>query len=132
MLPITFVFVSLFALAQVAITLRVGLYRGRSGVRFLDGGDQHLLRIMRAHGNFTETVPIGLMVLGATEGVGAPGWLLWGMGGLFVLARGSHYLTVTLRGSGQGRRLGMVGSFTTYSVGAAYVLYQLGTSPSMW
>lgn len=55
---ITPLFVALFLFFQVVITNVVGYRRLKTDIHFLDGGDITLTRRMRAHGNFTETVPI--------------------------------------------------------------------------
>ena len=47
------------------------------------------LRIRR-HGNFVESVPLALILMGLAEMRGAPVYLLHGMGVVLVLARLSH------------------------------------------
>ena len=54
---VTIIFIALMALIQLPMTVFVGVYRVKTGIRFMDGGDQTLMQRMRAHGNFTETVP---------------------------------------------------------------------------
>jgi uncharacterized protein len=107
-LPVTLFFVGLFAVIQIPVTVMVGYRRVQTGIQFFDGGDQTLLRRMRAHANFTETVPITLLAMGAAELAGAPLWLLWG-GGLFLLTgRFLHLVTLVRVGWGHGRAVGMV------------------------
>ena len=79
-IPITVLFVGLFALIQVPLTVMVGYRRVQTGIQFFDGGDQTLLRRMRAHGNYTETVPIVLLAMAAAEITGIPSWALWAGG----------------------------------------------------
>ena len=78
--PVTVLFVGLFALMQVPLTIMVGFRRAQTGIHFFDGGDQALLRRMRAHGNFTETVPIVLLAMAAAEIAAIPHWALWAGG----------------------------------------------------
>jgi uncharacterized membrane protein YecN with MAPEG domain len=120
---ITGVFIALFALLQVPFTVVVGLRRLRTGILFADGGDVRLLRLMRAHGNFTETVPITLLAMAAAEARGAPGWLLVTGGGVLLLGRSVHYASL-LRGTGDGldRAAGMV---LTFLVLGGFGLYSL-------
>lgn len=66
-IPVTVFFVGLFALIQVPLTVMVGFRRAQTGIQFFDGGDQVLLRRMRAHANYTETVPIVLLAMAAAE-----------------------------------------------------------------
>jgi uncharacterized membrane protein YecN with MAPEG domain len=92
MLTITPYFIGLFAMMQVPITGMVGYRRFQTRVAFLDGGDQTLMRRMRAHGNFTETVPICLLAMAAAELTGAPPGLLWSGGVVLLAGRVMHSL----------------------------------------
>ena len=69
-IPITTVITGILAIAQVPLTVLVSYLRGKTGIQFLDGGNQTLLRRIRAHGNFVETVPITLLAMaGAQQGL---------------------------------------------------------------
>ena len=105
---ITVLFVGIFALVQIPLTVIVGLRRGQTGIQFFDGGDQVLLRRMRAHANFTETVPITLLAMAAAELTNAPAWALW-LGGISLLAgRIIHAAIIILKGWGLPRAIGML------------------------
>ncbi|WP_428673670.1 MAPEG family protein [Roseibium sp.] len=121
-LPVTAVFVALFALCQIPITMTVGLYRAKTGIQFLDGGDQTLLKRLRAHANFTETVPMNLLAMAAAELAGAPELLLWGGGFVLLTGRLMHYATLVTSGFGTGRALGMLLTLAPLLVFPAYVL----------
>jgi uncharacterized protein len=107
-LGISSFFVAIFALIQVPLTVAVALRRGQTGVAFFDGGDTVLGRRMRAHANFTETVPIVLLAMAAAEYNGAPHSVLIGGGVALLCGRGLHYLTLVRSGVGVGRVVGMV------------------------
>jgi uncharacterized membrane protein YecN with MAPEG domain len=121
-LQVTLVFVAIFALLQAPMTIAVGLRRIKTNIMFLDGGDQVLTRRMRAHGNFTETVPIVLLAMGGAEISGAPHMLLWIVGGGFVAGRLMHYGTVVTSGDGIGRAIGMVLTLAPLLIFSGYVL----------
>lgn len=121
-LPVTLVFVALFALLQIPITIAVGLLRARTDIHFMDGGNPALLQRMRAHGNFTETVPISLLAMAAAELAGAPPMLLWSVGGALLLGRVLHYATLVTSGFGLGRAIGMILTFAPLLVCPLYVL----------
>lgn len=105
--PISIVFIALLALIQAPMTVVVGLYRSKTGILFMDGSDEAMMRRMRAHGNFTETVPITLLAMAAAEYAGAPAALLWA-GGLVLLAgRIMHYAAIRQYGGAIGRAIGM-------------------------
>lgn len=123
LIPITLVFVAMLALLQIPATIVVGLKRVQTGIRFMDGGDADLMQRMRAHGNFTETVPITLLAMGGAELTGAPALLIWG-GGLILLAgRAIHYTTIRRVGWGNGRAIGMSMTFLALAGFAIYILF---------
>jgi uncharacterized membrane protein YecN with MAPEG domain len=124
---VTVFFASVLALTQVPITVAVGLRRARTGIQFLAEGDVRLLRLMRAHGNFAETVPIAIIAMAAAELVGAPPGLLVAGGGGLVLGRVLHYLTLLRSGFGPGRAVGMVLTLLPIATFAAYALMR-----SLW
>ena len=49
-IPITTFITGLLAVAQVPLTVLVSYRRGKTGIQFLDGSDDTLLRRIRAHG----------------------------------------------------------------------------------
>jgi uncharacterized protein len=108
LIPITILFVGIFAVLQVPLTLMVGLRRAKTGIQFLDGGDQALQRRMRAHGNFTETVPIVLLAMAAAELTGIPVWALWVGGFSLLIGRLLHANVLVTKGWGPMRGLGMI------------------------
>ncbi|MFM2119363.1 MAG: hypothetical protein RL722_831 [Pseudomonadota bacterium] len=110
-LSLTPLFVGLLVLMQVALTFIVIARRHGAKVSLMDGGDPALLRRIRAHGNFTETVPITLLAMLVAEWTGAPAWLLWAGGGALLLGRGLHASSLIRRGMGAGRGAGMVLTF---------------------
>ena len=110
-IPITSLFIGLLALIQVPLTVMVGYRRVQTEIQFLDGGDLTLLRRMRAHANFTETVPIVLLAMAASELSALAPWLLWLGGTSLVCGRLMHAGTLVLLGWGPTRALGMILTF---------------------
>lgn len=110
-LHITTLFVGIFVLMQIPLTVMVGYRRARTGIQFFYGDDQTLLRRMRAHGNFTETVPIVLVAMAAAELTGAPAWLLWTGGLSLLVGRLMHAAILVIKGWGLPRALGMILTF---------------------
>jgi uncharacterized membrane protein YecN with MAPEG domain len=104
-------FIGIFAVLQIPLTVIVGYRRARTGIQFFDGGDPTLLRRMRAHGNYTETVPIVLLAMMAAELTGAPAWLLWGGGTSLLIGRLMHAAILILKGWGIARAIGMILTF---------------------
>jgi uncharacterized protein len=87
---VSLVCAALCAVFQIVLAALVIQRRSALGIGFLDGGDDALLKRIRAHGNFTETVPLMLLLLLMLELAGlATGWL-WALGVAAVLSRGLH------------------------------------------
>lgn len=110
-LQVSILFIGLFAVIQVPLTILVGFRRVQTGIQFLDGGDQTLLRRMRAHANYTETVPIVLIAMVAAELSGMPSWALWAGGASLLAGRLMHAATLIAKGWGHPRAAGMILTF---------------------
>lgn len=124
-LQISALFAGLFALAQIPLTVAVGYRRAKTGIQFGDGGDTVILRRMRAHANFTETVPITLLAMAGAESLGAPDGLLLAGGCSLVLGRTLHYMTLVRSGFGIGRAIGMVLTFGAMAAFGSWSLSRL-------
>lgn len=123
-IPVTALFIGLLALIQIPLTAMVGLRRVRTGIQFSDGGDQTLLRRMRAHGNYTETVPIVLLAMAAAESTLMPHWALC-VGGLsLVLGRLMHAATLVIVGWGLTRAIGMILTFIPMAGFGGWAVYR--------
>lgn len=117
--------VAILALIQIPMTVAVGIYRLKSDIHFMDGGDVQLMRRMRAHGNFAETVPMALLAMAAAELAGAPAWLLWAGGTVLIVGRILHYATIRKYGWAPGRAIGMLLTFVTLGGFAVTALVQV-------
>lgn len=86
----TLVLAGLCALLNIWLSFRVGQVRGAEKVSVGDGGNERVIRRMRAHANFAENAPIVLLLVLAIElSVGASLWL-WVAAALFVIGRIGH------------------------------------------
>lgn len=90
----TIIFAAIFGLLHVVFTLRVGGYRFRNKISLGDGGDSELLKRIRAHGNFTENVPIGLLLILLNELNGLAENYVITLASVFLIARLMHYITI--------------------------------------
>lgn len=106
-LPVTGLFAGLLALWVIFLQFKVIKFRMGQKVVLGDGGDAHGERLIRGHGNAVETIPIFLILLGLSEGLGTPGWVVGLLGALFLCGRvlhGVHFVTaredLTLRRTG--------------------------------
>jgi uncharacterized membrane protein YecN with MAPEG domain len=107
-LHITLLLAGLCVLLQITLTALVIVRRAQTGVDWLDGGDQRLLRRIRAHGNFSETAPMALLLMAFLELRGLPVAWLWSMGGCFFVGRLLHAVSLLTDNKAWSRRGGMV------------------------
>jgi uncharacterized protein len=90
----------------------VSYMRGRTGIQFLDGGNETLLRRMRAHANFIETVPITLIAMAGAELSGTSSAALWRGGACLLVGRAVHvWAALNTRGWGIPRIVAMLLTF---------------------
>lgn len=83
-----------------------------------------LQRKVRAHGNFTEYVPIALLFLIALELMHSQTWLLWLLGVTLTVARIAYaYGVITTYGPSLGRAIGFFGTWFVYVVGSLACIY---------
>ena len=87
---VTPVYAAICGLIFVGLSVRTLMLRRREGVAVGDGNDPVLSRAIRAHGNFSEYVPLSLILLFFLESAGeAAGWIHL-LGSLLVAGRLSH------------------------------------------
>jgi uncharacterized membrane protein YecN with MAPEG domain len=122
MLPVTSIVAALAAVALVTMSIAVSLRRMKVGVRIGFGEDPLLMRRIRAQGNFTEYVPLALLILALAEYQGASTALLWTVAGLLIAGRCLHFAGI-MTGSTSLRAPGMIGTYSALVVGAAALLF---------
>lgn len=88
-MPIITLYASLLGLLLIYLSLRVVRQRKSDKVD-IGSGEGMLKRYVRAQANFTEYVPIALILLVLLAYSGAANWLLHILGSLLVIARLLH------------------------------------------
>ncbi|WP_170418832.1 MAPEG family protein [Ruegeria atlantica] len=119
---------AVFVLMSIPMAIAVGVRRSKTGILLLHGEDDDLLRLMRAHGNFIEYVPLAVLALAGAEIVGTPPWLIAVCGGVLLLARLIHYFSLRASAESKGRAIGAALTTLTMMVLALAILWQLGTT----
>ena len=62
-MPVFFVCAGLLGLLAVALTVNIGVLRGRKRIGLGDGGDAQMQAAVRAHGNLMEFAPLTLLMI---------------------------------------------------------------------
>lgn len=90
-----------------------------------DDNDALLQRTVRAHSNFTESVPHALLLIVALELMHSESWLLWLLGGALTIARIAHaWGLIQTYGPSPGRAIGYFLTVLVYLIGAGACVYQ--------
>ena len=89
-LPVTSLFAALLALMLFTLTMTVIVTRMTTKTDLGDGDNPSMFRRIRAHGNFVEYVPMGLILLGLNEVSGAGAIWLVTIGALLLVGRILH------------------------------------------
>jgi uncharacterized membrane protein YecN with MAPEG domain len=86
------IYAGFMGLIAIWLTMIVGSWRGRLKVAIGDGGQIDLIRAMRGHANFTENVPLALILMVYMALAGAPAMAIHVMGIALTVARILHAL----------------------------------------
>lgn len=107
-LPITLSAVAAAALINIWLSIRCGQVRTAEKVSVGDGGNDKLIRRMRAHANFNENTPIVLVMIAALEFAHTGSTALAAVAGVFMLGRVAHGLGMEGGSLGVGRVIGTI------------------------
>jgi uncharacterized protein len=89
-LPIALTTAAAAAIVNLWLGIRIGQVRTREKISIGDGGNEALIRRMRAQANFVEFAPFVLILIVLLElATGTTLWL-WGASALFIIARIAH------------------------------------------
>jgi uncharacterized protein len=109
-LPITLTLAGAAALLHIWLAARVSRLRRQFKIGLGDGGNEALLRRIRAHGNYVENMPIVLILVGLIELAGGDRRILWAAGIAFILARIVHAFGMDAPARLRLRMIGMIAS----------------------
>lgn len=113
------------ALGLLLLLLSILTVQARLRTRTLigDGGKAELIKAQRAHGNASEYIPIGLLLLLVLVFLNAPAWGMHLVGGTMLLGRLLHAWGLhSTTGVSRGRFLGMVLTWMSMFAGALAAL----------
>jgi uncharacterized membrane protein YecN with MAPEG domain len=118
-------YVGLFGLLLIVLSLRVSLVRRDARVALGDGDNELLRRRIRAQGNFIEFAPIALLLLVLAEHMGLGSLFIHILGIVFLLARLAHAYGISqvdeplmFRMTGTVATLAVIGILSLYCIWA--------------
>jgi uncharacterized membrane protein YecN with MAPEG domain len=118
------VYAAIFAVMLVVLSLRVASYRSVARVGIGDGGNVILHRRIRVQGNFTEHVPMALILFTFVEWQGWPRWLVHALCLILLAARLVHAYGVSQEPEDvRIRATGMATTATLLVTAAGLLLY---------
>jgi len=121
---ITALYAGILGFLGLVLASRVVQNRVRHRIELGDRGNDEMQRAMRVFGNFTEYVPMILLLIGFGEMLGAGKWLTHGLGGALLVARLAHAVGLS-QSSGRtaGRSVGVVLTWLTLLVSSALLIW---------
>lgn len=121
---VTPLYAGILAFWFIVLSVRVVNLR-RGGIIFGDNGDVAVTRIVRAHANFAEYVPLALLMMGFLEVTRYSIYLLHALGITLVIARLIHGMALSFGWQTRsGRVAGATLTFIVVLIEAALCLYQ--------
>lgn len=135
MLPITLMTAGAAAILNLWLAMRTGAVRTKAKVSIGDGGNEMLIRRMRAHANFVEYAPFIIILIGLIEFTTGTSLWLWIASALFLLARVAHPLGMD--GLPAGRMIGTLVTFVLllglggYAVTLPFLPHSIAGSPAV-
>ena len=124
-LPVTLTIAAGAALVNLWLMIRCGQARTKGGVSIGDGGDDFLIRRMRAHANFVESAPFVLVLIIGLELTGGTNNWLWGLGIIYIVGRLAHGLGMDGGAFEKGRMVGTLITFVTLIGLASWALWRV-------
>jgi uncharacterized protein len=115
--------VGLNALFLIYVSARVGMTRTRLKINLGDGGNDEMIRAIRAQGNYVEYAPMALLGLLTLAAMGQGTTLIHALGAVFLGARMAHLLGLGLGVWPAGRFVGTLGTMLSLLATAGAVLW---------
>jgi uncharacterized protein len=127
LLPTTLSLAGAAAIINLWLSMRIGSLRVAGKVLYGDGGNQMLMRRMRAQANFIENTPLVLILIAAIELAGEGGTWLAVVGAIYMLGRVAHLLGMDGGALHRARTVGaLVTMLTLLGLAVVAVLIALG------
>lgn len=111
MLSTTILYAGILGVMSIVLSSFAGSLRGKLKISVGDNGNPDLLLAVRRHANFTEYVPLALILIGCLEVNGVSATTIHAMGASLVVARVFHAVGLKADSiEGIGRLVGAAGT----------------------
>ena len=121
---ITAIYAALLGLMMASLGSLVVRQRFKQQVSLMDNGKLVLREAIRRHGNFSEYVPLALVLIGLVELGGARAWLVHLLGCGLLVARLLHACGIkATRGATFGRVSGILITYTVFVITSLWLLW---------
>jgi uncharacterized protein len=121
---ITALYAGILGFLGLVLASRVVQHRQRHRIALGDRDNEDMQRAMRVFGNFTEYVPMILLLIGFGEMLGAHKWLTHGLGASLTAGRLFHAWGLSKSsGTSIGRLLGVVLTWLALLVSSAMLIW---------
>jgi Uncharacterized relative of glutathione S-transferase, MAPEG superfamily len=121
---VTGFYAGLLGLWYLVLSFRV--IQKRRQIHIGDGGDPEMVRRIRSHANFSEYVPLALILMATLENSGSALWIIHLLGLTLLLARLLHGVAMSFTEKWfLGRFLGTVLTFLVLLVASLLCIWQM-------
>lgn len=126
--PVKTMFVAaLLGLMKLELGTSVTKYRFQNMIIWGDASDDGMARRIRAHANFTEWVPISLILLGLIEMMGVTPIIIGVLGAMLIIGRGLHALGLMGNAESFNRATGIVITWATLGLASVIAILEFFT-----
>lgn len=118
------VYAAILAILFAFLSMRVIRLRRQLQIGLGDAGDKNMLRAISVHSNFSEYVPISLLLIFLVESQAGYSWFVHGLGVCLLVGRLSHAYGVSQTNENYNFRVfGMAMTFTSIISSSVYLLF---------
>jgi len=130
---VTPLYAGLLALLLLVLSIRVIRRRGSEKISIGDGGDTSMARLIRGHANFTEYVPLALLLMLMLEMSHFSIYVLHGLGIALLIGRLIHGYALSFTSQFMfGRVAGAALTFFVIGIEALLCIYQAIIGHMLW
>lgn len=123
----TALFAGILGLMKIGLGLRVTMHRAAKGISLGDREDEAMVRRIRAHANFSENVPMALILLMLIEMLDATSVAIVVLGIVLVVGRLLHWLGMSGNGEAFNRVTGIIMTWGVIGISSVVAIWLYAT-----